>query len=124
MTLYCTKGHNQSRMNTYLLNPLAPITHHECKKGQRIITINEIIDAFLEIEKNLEQDLNISILFYAGYEDWYNKGQYVLYSPNLIITSNEFCDTRRNATRKQIPLDLIEEIKLLIEEKIEERLEI
>ena len=28
------------------------------------------ICAFLEIEIALEKDLNISILFYAGYEDW------------------------------------------------------
>ena len=125
MTLYCTKDHQQSRMNTLPLNPFAPITHHECKQCHRTLTIEQIIDAFIEIEIDLEQDLHISILFYAGFEDWYNKGQYVLYSPQLIIESEEFLgETRRDAQRKQISPDLIAEIKLLFQEKIEARLEI
>lgn len=112
-------------MLTYPLNPFAPITHHECKQCHRIITIDEIIDAFLAIEVDLEQDLDISITFYAGHEDWYNNGQYVTYPPTLLIESNTFLgETRRDAERKQISLDLIEEIKVLFKERIEASLQI
>ncbi|OLB90470.1 MAG: hypothetical protein AUH25_04795 [Thaumarchaeota archaeon 13_1_40CM_38_12] len=49
----------------------------------------------------------------------------MLYNPQLLIESNEWLgDNRRDAQRKQISRDLIEEIKLLFQEKMEENLEI
>jgi hypothetical protein len=106
--IFC--GNDSAKLEAVPFNPDMPLTHYECKKCKRIISISEIIEAFQKVETAIEQELNVSILFYNG---------------RLIIESTEFeGNTRRTAKRRQISKYGIEEITELFTQEIENILEV
>lgn len=107
--VYCTNGHS-AKMLAMPQNPYFPFTHFLCTKCKRKISIEDICTAFQTVQIALEEEFNISILFFNG---------------TLLMESLEFVGTERNRMRpKLLGHERIDHLKQLFKKQMEKLLQV
>jgi hypothetical protein len=108
--VYCINQGHSIIMKIIPENPHYAFEYFQCPTCKRQINHKQIVDAFIEVEKALEEEFNIAIQFYNG---------------TLLIESLEFVGDTRNTMRpKLLSGQRIEEYKLLFKKEMEKLLTI
>ena len=86
LEVYCADGHS-IRMEVFPENPYHLFQYFPCPSCKRRVDGEQIVDAFIEVQKALEDTFNISILFYNG---------------TLLFESLEFVGPTRGTKRQKL----------------------